>query len=51
MIEDDEDLIMNLAKGNISEEKAIRQGSISVFLRKLKHHLNGLRHDNNKVGD
>ena len=51
MIQDDEDLIMNLAKGNIGEYKAIKQMSCSDFLIKLKHHLNGLRHNNNEVGD
>ena len=51
MIQDDEELIMSLAKGSIQEYEAIKQMSSGDFLTKLKHHLNGLRQNNNEVGN
>lgn len=50
MIEDEEKIIMNLAKGIPSEANIIRKMSCKEFIHKLEHHINGLRQNNNDMG-
>lgn len=50
IIEDNEKLILNIAKGVPSEIEIIRKMSCKEFIHKLEYHINGLRQGNNTVG-
>jgi hypothetical protein len=51
MIAEEEDIMMKLAGGSTTELQAIRRASCGDYVIKLKHYLDGIRQNNNQVGN